>query len=159
MGDFRLVSRRVLDIMNQMPEQHRLLRGMTPWIGFKQGHILYQRDRRYAGKTKYSLLRMLVLSLDGVTSFSSMPLRCVGVLGVLTSALGFIYGVYALYQHVFLSKTITGWTSLVLLILFLGGVQLICLGVIGEYISRIYEQSKQRPLYIIDTIYGDHASG
>jgi dolichol-phosphate mannosyltransferase len=87
-----------------------------------------------------------------------MPLRCVGVLGVLTSALGFIYGVYALYQHVFLSKTITGWTSLVLLILFLGGVQLLCLGVVGEYISRIYEQSKQRPLYIIDTIYGDHAS-
>ncbi|MBD98036.1 glycosyltransferase [bacterium] len=158
-GDFRLVSRRVLDIMNQMPEQHRLLRGMTPWIGFKQGHILYQRDCRYAGKTKYSLLRMLMLSLDGITSFSSMPLRCVGVLGVLTSALGFIYGVYALYQHVFLSKTITGWTSLVLLVLLLGGVQLLCLGVIGEYIARIYEQSKQRPLYIIDTIYGDHASG
>jgi glycosyltransferase involved in cell wall biosynthesis len=158
-GDFRLVSRRVLDIMNQMPEKHRLLRGMAPWIGFKQGHVLYQRDRRYSGKTKYSLLRMLMLSLDGITSFSSMPLRCVGVVGVLTSVLGFMYGAYALYQHVFLSKTITGWTSLVLLVLLLGGIQLICLGVIGEYIARIYEQSKQRPLYIIDTIYGDHASG
>lgn len=152
-GDFRLMSRRVVDVFNQLPEQHRFIRGMIPWIGFKQDGIFYERDKRYRGKTKFSIRKMVQFSMDGITSFSTIPLKMVGVLGLCISVLGVIYTGYALYEKFVLHSTIQGWTSLVILILLMGGFQLICLGVMGEYIARIHDQVKNRPLYVIEGEY------
>ena len=152
-GDFRLMSRRVVNVFNLLQEQHRFIRGMIPWIGFKQEGIFYQRDKRYCGKTKFSIRKMVRFSIDGITSFSAVPLKMVGMLGVWVSILGVIYASYALYEKVVLQSTIQGWTSLVILILLLGGFQLICLGVMGEYIARIHDQVKNRPLYVIEGKY------
>ena len=152
-GDFRLMSRRVVDVFNQLPEQHRFIRGMIPWIGFKQDGIFYERDKRYSGKTKFSIRKMVQFSMDGITSFSTIPLKMVGVLGLWISVLGVIYTGYALYEKFVLHSTIQGWTSLVILILLMGGFQLICLGVMGEYIARIHDQVKNRPLYVIEGEY------
>jgi dolichol-phosphate mannosyltransferase len=152
-GDFRLMSRRVVDVFNQLPEQHRFIRGMIPWIGFKQDGIFYDRDKRYSGKTKFSIRKMIQFSMDGITSFSTIPLKMVGVLGFWISVLGVIYTGYALYEKFVLHSTIQGWTSLVILILLMGGFQLICLGVMGEYIARIHDQVKNRPLYVIEGEY------
>ena len=153
-GDFRLMSRRVVDVFNQMPEEHRFIRGMIPWVGFKQEGLKYERDKRYRGVTKFSLKKMIDFSIDGITSFSSIPLRLVGLVGIIISFMGIIYSLYAIYQRFWLNTTVPGWTSLVVLFLIIGGVQLICLGVIGEYIARIHDQVKQRPLYVIENIYG-----
>ena len=152
-GDFRLMSRRVVDVFNQLPEQHRFIRGMIPWIGFKQDGIFYERDKRYCGKTKFSIRKMVQFSMDGITSFSTIPLKMVGVLGLWISVLGVIYTGYALYEKFVLQSTIQGWTSLVILIILMGGFQLICLGVMGEYIARIHDQVKNRPLYVIEGEY------
>ena len=152
-GDFRLMSRRVVDVFNKMPEQHRFIRGMIPWVGFKQDYIYYKRDKRFAGKTKFSLHKMLRLSVDGITSFSTAPLKLMSLMGGGISLLGALYAIYALYEKVVLQTTIQGWTSIVIMILILGGIQLICLGVIGEYIARIHDQVKNRPLYVIEGLY------
>ena len=152
-GDFRLMSRRVVDVFNNMPEQHRFIRGMIPWVGFKQDYIYYKRDKRFAGKTKFSLHKMLRLSVDGITSFSTVPLKLMSLMGVFISFLGALYAIYALYEKVVLQTTIQGWTSTIIMILILGGIQLICLGVIGEYIARIHDQVKNRPLYVIEGVY------
>jgi dolichol-phosphate mannosyltransferase len=147
------MSRRVVDVFNKMPEQHRFIRGMIPWVGFKQDYIEYKRDKRFAGTTKFSLHKMLRLSVDGITSFSTVPLKLMSMIGILISLLGGLYAVYALYEKLILHSTIQGWTSTLIIILILGGIQLICLGIIGEYISRIHDQVKNRPLYVIEGVY------
>jgi dolichol-phosphate mannosyltransferase len=149
-GDFRLMDRKVVNYLNQMPEQNKFLRGQIAWLGFKQTGVFFNRDKRKYGKTGYSLSKMLRLAMDGITSFSDKPLQLVTKLGFTISFLSFIIILYAIYSHFILDKTITGWTSLIISSMFIGGVQLISIGVIGEYISRINKNVLKRPLYIIE---------
>lgn len=153
-GDFRLMSRRVVDVMNTMPEKERFIRGMVSWVGFKQTSLPYKREERFAGHTHYPFHKMLALALNGITSFSIKPLKLASFLGFLCSILAFVGLIYALLLKLFTSNWITGWTSLMLAILFLGGVQLLCIGILGEYLGRIFVSSKDRPLYIVDKYYG-----
>ncbi len=148
-GDFRLIDRSVCDAMKKINERNRFVRGIISWLGFNQGEVMYERDKRLAGETKYPLKKMLKFALDGVLSFSFKPLKLATILGVLASAAGFIYLLYALYQKFFTDSTVAGWTSLVTLILIFNGLVLIMLGIIGEYIGRIYDETKNRPLYVI----------
>lgn len=147
-GDFRLMTRRVVDHLNAMPERFRFVRGMVSWVGFRQTGIPYERDPRFAGETHYSLSKMLALAFDGITSFSTLPLRLASHLGMAfgvagIGALGWVLISYL--QH----GTVTGWASLIAVILILGSVQLMILGVIGEYLGRMYLEAKQRPLFIV----------
>jgi dolichol-phosphate mannosyltransferase len=153
-GDFRIISRRVADSLNRMREKQRFVRGMISWVGFKQTGIAYNRDKRYAGKTKYPLNKMIKFALDGITSFSSFPLRLSSYLGFLAAFLGFMYSAIVIYTKIFTDTAVPGWTSIICVVLFLGGAQLICLGMIGEYLSRIHDEAKGRPLYLIAGIYG-----
>ena len=150
-GDFRLMSRRIVDRLNAMPEQDRFLRGMIPWLGGRQSEILYDRDARRAGVTAYSLPRMIHLALDGMTSFSTAPLRAAVVLAGVGIALGASIAVYALAGFV-LGRPERGWTSLALIMVFFGVSQLGCLAIIGAYIGRIFNQVKGRPLFLIDEV-------
>jgi glycosyltransferase involved in cell wall biosynthesis len=152
-GDFRIMSRRIVDVLKNMPERHRFLRGMVSWIGYKQTGISYQRLERYAGRTKYPFFKMIHFALDAITSFSVAPLRLVIGLGFLSAATGIGYSLYVLYIKIFTEKAVAGWSSLMIAILVMSGVQLITLGVLGEYIGRMSEELKRRPLYIIDKIY------
>lgn len=149
-GDFRLIDRKVVNYLNQMPEQNKFLRGQIAWLGFKQTEVLFNRDKRKYGKTGYSLGKMLRFAMDGITSFSDKPLQLVTKLGLIISFVSFIIILYAIYSHFILDRTITGWTSLIISSMFIGGVQLISIGVIGEYISRINKNVLKRPLYIIE---------
>jgi glycosyltransferase involved in cell wall biosynthesis len=148
-GDFRLISRKVIEALKNMPERHRFLRGMISWSGFRQTGLEYVREERYSGKTKYPLLKMFRFALTGITSFSFVPLQIASYFGFTVSALSFLYAVYVIYLRIFTNETIQGWTSLMIAVLFLGGIQLITLGIIGEYIGRISDEVKQRPAYII----------
>jgi dolichol-phosphate mannosyltransferase len=149
-GDFRLISRKVCNVMKSLTERNRYVRGLVSWVGFKQAAVEYVREERFAGETKYPLRKMLKLSMDGITSFSTKPLTMSKNLGFLTAAAGFIYMVVVVLQKFVFGKTVQGWASLAVLILLLGGIQLIMLGFIGEYIARIFDESKNRPLYIIE---------
>jgi dolichol-phosphate mannosyltransferase len=149
-ADFRYMSRRVVNVLLAMPERHRFLRGMTRWAGFRQTFVSYERCDRNGGRTKYGLAKMLVLAWDAVTSFSAVPLRFAGVLGFAVSALGFLYLAYAIGIHVMTNSTVSGWTSVTAAVLVLGGVQLICLGIFGQYLGRMYEDVKGRPLFLVD---------
>jgi dolichol-phosphate mannosyltransferase len=152
-GDFRIMSRRVVQVLSSMKESHRYIRGMISWIGFPQTGIEYERAQREKGNTKFSVFKMLRFAFDGITSFSAVPLRVASISGFLSSLFALLYGIHAIYLKLFTSDTIQGWTSLAILILFLGGVQLFALGIMGEYIGRIHEESKNRPLYIIEKVY------
>jgi polyisoprenyl-phosphate glycosyltransferase len=158
-GDFRVMTRRVVDQFKQMQETHRFVRGMVSWVGFRQTGLSYFRDKRFAGQTKFSLFKMIRFALDGITSFTTIPLRLSSCLGAATAFAGFLYMVYIFYIKLFTTKTVTGWSSTVVIILFLSGVQLMSLGVIGEYIGRLYEETKRRPLYVIEGIYEKEPSG
>ena len=150
-GDFRLMSRRVVDALKQTREKHRFLRGLVSWIGFKQTGVYYDREARYAGTTKYPFSKMLKFAIDGITSFSEIPLRFATYFGFFVSVFAFIYALIVLWlkiQH----RNFPGYTSTMVAILFFGGVQLITIGILGEYIGRIYDQIKQRPLYFIDSV-------
>lgn len=150
-GDFRLMSRRALDVLNGMPEQHRFIRGMVSWIGLRQEALPYERAARFAGKTNYPLVKMIRLAMDAVTGFSVRPLRLASYVGILTGiATLFLLG-YVLAGH-FLGNTVPGWTSLAVVVLGLGSVQLFVLGVMGEYLGRLYLESKGRPLFVIDEV-------
>ena len=149
-GDFRLIDRKVVNYLNQMPEQNKFLRGQIAWLGFKQTEVLFNRDTRKYGKTGYTLGKMLRFAMDGITSFSDKPLELVTKLGFTISFVSFIIILYAIYSHFILDRTITGWTSLIISSMFIGGVQLISIGIIGEYISRINKNVQKRPLYIIE---------
>ena len=147
-GDFRLIDRVVVDVFLQMPERHRLLRGMWSWIGFPQVGLPYQRSPRFAGETKYPLRKMLGLALDGIVSFSVVPLRLVTALGFLSAGAAFIGIVYTLWVRLLTHSWVRGWAISFVGMLFMAGVQMLCLGILGEYIGRIYTESKQRPLFI-----------
>ena len=148
-GDFRIIDRKVINVLKQMPEQQKFLRGQISWIGFRQTAVEYDRDERHAGKTGYTYSKMIRFALDGITSFSNFPLRFATMMGFLVSAIAFLLILYALYQRLVSREFVPGWASLMLAILFMGGVQLISLGIIGEYISRMDVNVRKRPLYIV----------
>ena len=149
-GDFRIMHRKVVDILKQMPEQNKFLRGQISWIGFRQTFVEYERDPRQSGETGYTYRKMLQFALDGITGFSNFPLKFATLAGFLVSGISFIVMMYALYSRLVTKDYIPGWTSLILSIMFIGGIQLIAIGIIGEYISRISHNVKNRPLYIIN---------
>lgn len=151
-GDFRLMDRCVVDQLNAMPERDRFIRGMVSWIGFRQTAIEYDRAKRAAGVSKYPLRKMLKFAVDGILSFSTKPLRLAANLGFLVSAFSALLIFYALFKRLFTSDWVSGWTFLFTITAFLGGIQLICLGIIGEYVGRIYGETKRRPLYILDEV-------
>jgi glycosyltransferase involved in cell wall biosynthesis len=150
-GDFRLMDRRVVNLLIELPEKSLYLRGLVAWVGFKQTSVLYDRDSRYAGETKYSLNKMVNLATDALISFSERPLRIVTRLGFLVTAAAFLLLGFFLVTYIWGSDDqVHGWLSMIFAVLFLGGIQLICLGIVGEYVSRIYRESKGRPLFIVD---------
>jgi len=150
-GDFRLMSRRALDVLNDMPEHHRFIRGMVSWIGFNQVPIYYERQARYAGSTSYPFTKMLRFALDAITSFSVRPLRIASYLGMLFGVMALMALVYTLFGWA-MGHTVIGWTSIMAVILLLGSAQLIVIGVAGEYLGRLCLEAKNRPLYIIDQV-------
>jgi dolichol-phosphate mannosyltransferase len=150
-GDFRLMSRRTLDEFNRMPEQHRFVRGMVSWIGFRQVPLAYNRHERFAGRTKYPFKKMLRFAFDAISGFSIVPLRIATYLGFIFSVIGVLFFAYTIYSYV-TGIAIQGWTTLMTVVLTLGSAQLFVLGVIGEYLGRLYIQSKNRPLFIIDEV-------
>jgi dolichol-phosphate mannosyltransferase len=137
-----------------MPERDRFVRGMVSWLGFTQVSVPYERAARYAGTTKYPLFKMLSFATDGIVSFSTIPLRIATWTGFLVSGIAVIGILFSVYARMFGSGWVKGWTSTVIAVLFLGGVQLVCLGIIGEYIGRIYAESKRRPLYVVQEKLG-----
>jgi dolichol-phosphate mannosyltransferase len=147
-GDFRLISRRALDVLIAMPERHRFIRGMVSWIGFRQEPLLYDRDARFAGETHYPFRKMLRLAIDAVTAFSIKPLQIASWIGLTTGLIAFAIMCYAIVGFL-LGKTVSGWASTLIAVSLLSSVQLFVLGIIGEYLGRLYEQSKGRPLFII----------
>ena len=154
-GDFRLMSRRVVEALRRSPERHRFLRGMVSWVGYNQIGIEYDREERYSGSTKYPLPKMLRFAIDGITSFSDVPLRFASYLGFVSSAVAFIYAIIVIGYKLFSLHPpgyTPGWASTIVAVLFLGGVQLISLGILGEYIGRIYDEVKGRPLYLISDV-------
>jgi dolichol-phosphate mannosyltransferase len=148
-GDFRLMDRKAVDALLAMGERHRFIRGMVSWVGFNQTAVLYDRASRRYGNTHFPVRKMLRFALDGITSFSTAPLQIAMYLGFFTAGFALCVSAWALYTNFFTDKAVQGWTSLILVVLFLGGVQLVALGIIGEYIGRIYDEVKNRPLYIV----------
>jgi polyisoprenyl-phosphate glycosyltransferase len=153
-GDFRLMDRLVVDSLRRMPERHRFLRGMIAWVGFRQAAVPYQRAARIAGESKYPLFKMMKFALDGITSFSNFPLRIATWFGFFIAGAASLGVLYALIVRLFTRNWVSGWAGLFIAVLFLGGVQLISLGIIGEYVGRIYAESKQRPLYLVSEALG-----
>ncbi|MEG0282997.1 MAG: glycosyltransferase family 2 protein [Clostridia bacterium] len=152
-GDFRMVDRKVVDVINSLPEHNKFLRGLFSWVGFKQIPFEYHRQERFAGETKYPFKKMLKLATDGIIGFSSKPLKIVGTIGFITVIISLIILIYSVVSYLLGGSHLqVGWTSLIMVITFFGGVQLLSLWVISEYIGRIYDESKQRPQYIIDKI-------
>ena len=150
-GDFRLLSPRALAALRQLRERHRFMKGLFGWVGFRQAAIPYQRQARLAGSSKFSFWRLWNFALEGITSFSTAPLRLATYLGVLTALLAFVYAVWIVFKALLWGDAVAGYPSMMAVILFLGGVQLVALGMIGEYLGRLYEESKQRPLYLVDS--------
>jgi dolichol-phosphate mannosyltransferase len=148
-GDFRLMDRAVVDALGRMREKHRLLRAMTSWVGFNQVAVPYKRAERFAGTSKYPLRKMLVLAADGIVSFSAVPLKIVTTVGLAFSALSVLGILYAIVQRLFTDIWVPGWTLIFITVLLIGGLQFIFLGVMGEYIGRIYSEAKNRPLFLV----------
>jgi len=150
-GDYRLIDRKIVDLLKQMPEHNKFLRGQIAWLGFRQTQVLFNRDKRKYGTTGYPLSKMLRFALDGITGFSEKPLQMVTKLGFFFSIISVVIILYAFYSHFVLHRTIAGWTSLILSSMLFGGVQLISIGIIGEYVSRINNNVRNRPLYVIES--------
>ena len=148
-GDFRLLSRRALDALGQLRERQRFMKGLFAWIGYRQTAVSYQRDARHAGRSKWNYWRLSQLAVEGITSFSTAPLRLATWVGLGAAAFAFVYGLWVLAKALLWGDPVRGYPTLMVVILFLGGVQLLALGVIGEYLGRNYAESKQRPLYFI----------
>ena len=157
-GDFRLMSKRAVKQFRKLREQDRFVRGLVSWVGYNQIGVSYSREKRHAGKTKYPYTKMFKFAIDGLTSFSSVPLRFATYLGYITSFLAFLYACSVFIQKA-LGITVQGWATIMVGMLFLGGVQLICLGIIGEYISRIFTETKQRPMYLVEETYSSESHG
>lgn len=156
-GDFRIMGRNVVDVIRAMKEKHRFIRGMVTWVGFKQTGLPYHRKERFAGQSKYPLIKMIRFAWDGITAFSTSPLRMVSYLGFSIAGVGFLYCLYVIYTKLFTAETVPGWASVMIVTLLMSGINLITLGVVGQYIGRISEESKNRPLYIIEKIYRKNA--
>jgi glycosyltransferase involved in cell wall biosynthesis len=152
-GDFRLLSRRAVDAVRQLREQSRFVRGMVRWIGFKQTALAYRREARVTGQTKYPLWKMVRLAVDAMISFSTIPLRVATALGLAVAAGCVSYAVYAVTMKVFTGHTVQGWASLMVAILLVGSAQLVCLGILGEYVGRIYDEVRARPLYLVGALH------
>ena len=148
-GDFRIIDQKVVQVLRQMPEQHKFLRGQIAWVGFRQSFVEYDRDSRHAGRSGYSWSRMVRFALDGITAFSDFPLRLATVSGFVVSGIAFLLMVYALLSRFVWQDYVPGWASTILSILFIGGIQLVAIGIIGEYINRISTNVRKRPLYVI----------
>lgn len=148
-GDFRLIDRKIVDVLNNMPEKHKFLRGQISWIGFNQTYVTYNRVKRHGGTTGYTFKKMFRLAMDGITAFSDFPLRLASIMGFFVSAVAFLIMIYALWSKFVMNDVVPGWTSLIMSVMFIGGIQLICLGLLGEYIGRMGDNIKKRPLYII----------
>lgn len=158
-GDFRLVSRRVLELVLQMPERHRFIRGMVSWVGFRQVPIFYDRDKRFAGESKYSTGHLLRLAFDGIAASSTRPLALASYAGLLCAGASMILILYALYSWLYVGKTPQGWASLMIVVTLMGSLQLFVLGIIGQYMGRIHEQLRGRPLFVVrDVVRGNHAT-
>jgi glycosyltransferase involved in cell wall biosynthesis len=152
-GDFRLLSRRAADHLRQMRETDRFVRGLVSWVGFRQVGVEYERDARYAGETKYPYRKMIKFAVDGITSFSILPLRLATWLGYAASGFAFLYLISVFIQK-WIGMTVQGWATIMVAMMFLGGVQLICLGIVGEYVGRIFNEVKARPIYIVEEEFG-----
>ncbi len=152
--DFRLMDRRVVDALRQMPERARFLRGLVRWVGFRQTEVPFVAAPRIHGRTKYSLSKMLRFSIDGVTGFSISPLRVSSYVGFAAAISGIPYALWAIYIRLLTDEAVSGWASVVVAVLFLGGVQLIAIGVLGEYLGRVYDEVKRRPLYFTREVLG-----
>lgn len=148
-GDFRLLSRRAVDALSGLRERHRFMKGLFAWIGYPQKAILYDRDARHDGKTKWNYLALWNFALEGVTSFSTLPLKVATYLGTLTAFGAFLFGLFIIVQTLFFGNPVAGYPSLLVVVLFLGGIQLMALGVIGEYLGRMFDETKGRPLYLL----------
>ena len=157
-GDFRLMSRKVVDALLALPERQRFMKGLYAWVGFKTVYVPFEAHERQDGESKFNYASLFELALTGITSFSQKPLRWISRMGLLVSALSLMYGFYIVFDTLFFGKEVAGWATLVAGLMFSAGVQLICLGVIGEYIGRIYDEVKQRPLYVIDQIWEGDSS-
>lgn len=153
-GDFRLMSRPVVDTLRAMPERDRFIRGMVSWVGFRQVALQYRRASRFAGESKYPLRKMIQLAVDGILSFSTKPLQVSIGFGMLSALLALAGIIYALVMRIFTDSWIEGWTAIMIAVLFLGGGQLICLGILGEYVGRIYNEVKRRPMYVVQEYIG-----
>ena len=148
-GDFRLLSRPVLDAIKTLPERRRFMKGLFAWVGFRTASVYYHREPRYAGKTTWNYWRLWNFAVEGITSFSQVPLQLAAHLGLFVSVLAFLYAVYLIIGTIVYGNPVKGYPSMMVTLLFLGGVQLIALGVIGEYLGRIYEETKGRPVYLV----------
>jgi glycosyltransferase involved in cell wall biosynthesis len=157
-GDFGLVSRRVVELLRGMPEHHRYLRGMRSWVGFRQIGISIERSERYAGESKYGVLRYLKLASDAIFSFSTIPIRAAALLGFVSVSLSALFAFYSVIAKVIFHQTPKGFTALLLVVTFLTGTLLFFLGIIGEYVGRVYEEVKARPLYVVHKIIGNASS-
>ena len=149
-GDFRLISRDVLKYLKEMKEYDKYIRGQIAWLGFKETHIEYNREERKNGSSNFNYNSMFRFALDGITGFSNFPLKFASVSGIVVSLFAFLFIVYVVLAKLVWGQTITGWASMMVTILFLGGIQLLCVGIIGEYISRINDSVRNRQLYIVD---------
>jgi len=152
-GDFRLISKAALNAVKQIRERKRFMKGIFAWVGFKTTSVYYERAPRYAGKTKWNYFKLINLAIEGITSFSIAPLRLASLLGLFVSFVAFLYAMWIIIQKLVYGNPVKGYPSIMVAILFLGGVQLITIGIIGEYVGRIYEEVKQRPLYIVKKIW------
>ncbi|HWU24839.1 MAG TPA: glycosyltransferase family 2 protein [Rhizomicrobium sp.] len=154
-GDFRLMDRRVVAAILALPERNRFMKGLFAWVGFKQIGVPFLREARVAGSTSWNYLRLWNFAVDGLTSFSIVPLRIASLAGALISLMGFAYAAFLIMRTLVFGVDVPGYASIVVIVLFLGGVQLVCLGLIGEYLGRLYIEAKQRPLYIVADVFDD----
>ena len=148
-GDFRLLSRRAVDALSGLREQHRFMKGLFAWIGYPQKAIQYERDARYGGETKWNYVGLWNFAIEGITSFSTIPLKVATYVGMLTALGAFLYGMFIVLETILYGNPVAGYPSLLVVVLFLGGIQLMALGVIGEYLGRMFDETKGRPLYLI----------
>ncbi len=153
-GDFRLLDRRVVDVLKQMPERNRFMKGLFAWVGYKQTAVFYDRPQRYKGKTTWNYWKLWNFALEGITSFSFLPLKVWSYIGLSFAGCSFLYGTFLILRTFFLGRDVPGYASIMVAILFLGGIQLMSLGIIGEYLGRVYQEVKGRPLYLVRESYG-----